>query len=70
VARRVAWSGAGVNLRTSTPGPSRVRRAVQRVLDRPRLRQRTRELGASLTAAGGPEKAGALVEELLAPTVD
>jgi len=66
VARRVAWSGAGLDLRTGTPRPHRVRRAVTRALHEPRLRQRAGELGAALRAAGGAHTAGALVEELLA----
>ncbi|GAA4982286.1 glycosyltransferase [Kineococcus glutinatus] len=32
VAARVAWAGAGVNLRTGSPAPQRIRRAVRRVL--------------------------------------
>ena len=34
VAARVAWTGAGVNLRTGTPTPSAVRAAVREVLER------------------------------------
>ena len=32
VAARVAWSGAGINLRTRRPSPAALRRAVQKVL--------------------------------------
>jgi MGT family glycosyltransferase len=38
VAARVAWSGSGVNLRSGAPSPPRIRRAVRRVLGRPRYR--------------------------------
>ena len=65
VARRVAWSGAGVDLRTGRPGPGRVGRAVQDVLSRPEYRQRAGELGAALTAAGGVGRAVTLIEGLL-----
>ncbi|WP_327008307.1 hypothetical protein OHA72_14250 [Dactylosporangium sp. NBC_01737] len=65
VARRVAWSGAGIDLRTGTPRPAQVRAAVTRVLAEPRMRQRAGEVGAALTAAGGVPKAADLVEELL-----
>ncbi|HTJ37265.1 MAG TPA: glycosyltransferase [Dactylosporangium sp.] len=65
VARRVAWSGAGVDLRTGTPRPDRVRAAVTRVLGEPRMRERAAEVGAALTAAGGVPRAADLVEELL-----
>jgi UDP:flavonoid glycosyltransferase YjiC (YdhE family) len=66
VARRVAWSGTGLNLRTGTPRPRKVRDAVLRVLSDARMRDRARELGAALTAAGGTRTAGDLVERLLA----
>jgi UDP:flavonoid glycosyltransferase YjiC (YdhE family) len=65
VARRVAWSGAGVNLRTGTPRPRKVRDAVLRVLGDARMRDRARELGAALTAVGGAKVAGDLVDSLL-----
>jgi UDP:flavonoid glycosyltransferase YjiC (YdhE family) len=65
VARRVAWSGAGLNLRTGTPGPRQVRDAVLRVLGDARMRDRARELGMALTAAGGTKAAADLVDRLL-----
>jgi UDP:flavonoid glycosyltransferase YjiC (YdhE family) len=68
VARRVAWSGAGLNLRTGTPGPRKVRAAVLRVLGDARMRDRARELGAALTAAGGVRTAGDLMDRVLIGT--
>ena len=65
VARRVAWSGAGVDLRTGTPRPASVARAVDRVLTDEAFRARAGELGAALTAAGGAGAAGELIEQLL-----
>ncbi len=65
VARRVAWSGVGVNLRSGRPGARTVCRAVRQVLSRPQLRQRVSELAVTLTAAGGADTAGTLVEGLL-----
>ncbi len=65
VARRVAWSGAGLDLRTGRPRPQRVRRAVHEVLSRPEIRRRAGELGARMTAAGGVHRAGDLVEAVL-----
>ncbi|MFB9236155.1 glycosyltransferase [Plantactinospora siamensis] len=66
VARRVAWSGVGLDLRTGRPRPERIRRAVTEVLARPAFRRRTAELSAALDAAGGTPRAAALIEELLA----
>jgi UDP:flavonoid glycosyltransferase YjiC (YdhE family) len=65
VARRVAWSGAGLDLRTGSPKPARIAQAVREVLDRPAFADRARELGASLVAAGGVTRAGDLLEGLL-----
>jgi UDP:flavonoid glycosyltransferase YjiC (YdhE family) len=65
VARRVAWSGVGVDLRTGRPAVHKVRRAVRQVLSRPDMRQRAGELAEAMTAAGGADTAGRLLEELL-----
>jgi MGT family glycosyltransferase len=40
VAARVAWSGAGLNLKTATPTPAQVRTGVRTLLDHPRYRDR------------------------------
>jgi UDP:flavonoid glycosyltransferase YjiC (YdhE family) len=65
VARRVGWSGAGLDLRTGTPKAGRVAAAVDRVLAEPGFRARARDLGAAVTAAGGATTAVDLVEGLL-----
>ena len=44
VAARVAWSGAGLNLKTGKPKPQAVRVAVRAVLDDPRYRARAQTL--------------------------
>lgn len=44
VAARVAWSGAGIDLKSATPSPASVRAAVRRVLGDPSFRNRAREL--------------------------
>ncbi|WP_027344615.1 glycosyltransferase [Hamadaea tsunoensis] len=64
VARRVAWSGAGLNLRTGKPGPRRIRDAVRRVLAEPRIKQRAGEIGARLAQGGGTAAAVDLIEGL------
>jgi UDP:flavonoid glycosyltransferase YjiC (YdhE family) len=66
VARRVAWSGAGIDLRTGSPKPARIAAAVREILDRPAFASRAQEIGMSLTAAGGPARAGDLLDALLA----
>lgn len=66
VARRVAWSGAGIDLRTATPKPARIAHAVREVMSQARFRARAGQLGQALSSAGGVHKAGDLLEGLLA----
>jgi UDP:flavonoid glycosyltransferase YjiC (YdhE family) len=65
VARRVAWSGAGVDLRTRRPGARRVRAAVDRVLADAGMRRTVGRLAEQLAAAGGAGRGAELVEDLL-----
>ena len=65
IARRVAWAGAGIDLRTGRPTPVQVRDAVGPVLADPAYRRRARELAASMGAAGGVRRAADLVEQRL-----
>jgi UDP:flavonoid glycosyltransferase YjiC (YdhE family) len=65
IARRVAWSGVGLDLRTARPKPERLRRVVWQVLNNPRLRTRSREIGEALAAGGGTSAAATLVQQLL-----
>ena len=48
VAARVAWSGAGVDLRTGRPDPDAIREAVRRVLADPEPRRNARRIAASI----------------------
>jgi len=66
VARRVGWSGAGIDLRTGRPSPAAVRAAVDRVLDDPAHARRAGELAGLLRAAGGTTAAATLVTDQLA----
>jgi MGT family glycosyltransferase len=66
VAARVAWSGAGVNLRTGTPTPRTVRTAVRTVLDTPGHRGHARRLQAALSRRDGVAEIAALVDEVIA----
>jgi UDP:flavonoid glycosyltransferase YjiC (YdhE family) len=62
VAARVAWSGAGVNLRTGSPSPGRVRRAVRRVSGNASFRREAGRLQREIAELGDPV---ATVAELL-----
>jgi len=44
IAARVAWTGAGLNLRTGSPSPEKIRNAVDRLLTEPAFRAAARRL--------------------------
>lgn len=54
VAARVAWAGCGRDLRTGTPRPEAIRRAVRDVLTTPSYRARSRELATTIAALPDP----------------
>jgi len=66
VAARVAWAGAGVNLRTGTPTPSAVRVAVRNVLNDGRYLGAARKLEAAFARRDGVAEIAALVDEVIA----
>jgi MGT family glycosyltransferase len=63
-ANRIAWAGVGVNLKTKSPSPEQVRRAVRTVLDTPSYRQRARQLQAEMAPRDAPTEATVLLERL------
>ena len=71
VAARVAWSGAGIDLRTGRPSPRQVRRAVRDALHRPRHRAAAQRLQAEFAAMPDPVDvvAAAVVESSRVPAV-
>jgi len=66
VAARVAWSGAGVDLRTGTPRPAAVRSAVRTVLGDDRYLRRARALEVAFARRDGVAETAALIDELIA----
>jgi UDP:flavonoid glycosyltransferase YjiC (YdhE family) len=65
IAARVAWSGAGVNLRTGDPSAEQVGDAVRRVLREPAFRTRARALAAEYAAHDAHERLAETVDELV-----
>jgi MGT family glycosyltransferase len=61
---RLVASGAGIRLAPRACTPRRMRRAVTRVLEDPRFRRQARRLSAEFRAAGGTERAAALIGRL------
>lgn len=62
VAARVAWSGAGVNLRTGTPKPAAVAAAVERVGEEQSFRDAASRVAVELRSLGGADRAADLLE--------
>jgi UDP:flavonoid glycosyltransferase YjiC (YdhE family) len=65
VAARVAWSGAGVNLRTGTPSAPALGEAIDRVLSEPSFRTGAARVGAQLRSLGGAAHVAELLEGTL-----
>ena len=65
VAARVAWSGAGINLKTGTPSAAEVREAVRRILDDGRYLHRARQLEAAFARKDGTAEIAALLDEVV-----
>lgn len=65
VAARVAWSGAGINLRTGAPTPGAVGAAVREVLNDGRYLRRARELEAAFAQRDGVAEIAAQVDEVI-----
>ncbi|MCP2367682.1 UDP:flavonoid glycosyltransferase YjiC (YdhE family) [Agromyces flavus] len=56
IAARVAWAGAGIDLRTGTPKPRAILRAWRRLSSDPGYRERAEHLGRELRRHDGPRE--------------
>lgn len=65
VAARVAWAGAGVNLKTGTPSAKAVRAGVREVLNNDRYLRGARNLEAAFARRDGVAEIAALVDEVI-----
>lgn len=66
IAARVAWSGAGIDLKTRRPSPAQIRAAVRTLRSNPRYRQHARRIQADYARHNAPEEAATLLEQLAA----
>jgi len=66
VAARVAWTGAGVNLKTGTPSAGAIRAAVRKVLSDGRYLRSARDLEAAFARRNGVAEIEALIDEVIA----
>jgi UDP:flavonoid glycosyltransferase YjiC (YdhE family) len=66
VLARLAWSGAGIDLKTGNPSPYRIRTAVRRVLGTPSYRENARRIQSDLARHDARREAAELLEQLAA----
>jgi MGT family glycosyltransferase len=64
VAARVAWSGVGIRLKTETPTPAAVRKAVHTALENPTHRDAAQLIAASMARARGMTQLADIVDAL------
>jgi MGT family glycosyltransferase len=64
VSAHVAWSGVGINLRTSRPSPKAIAEAVERVLREPKFRERSLALRSQTAGTSPASTAADLLENL------
>lgn len=65
VAARVAWSGAGIDLRTGRPRPIRLRNAVRQVIREPSFREHALQIAEEFRQLGGATRAAESIERVL-----
>jgi UDP:flavonoid glycosyltransferase YjiC (YdhE family) len=66
IAARVAWSGAGIDLKTNTPTPDQIRAAVDTVLLNHSHRRQAARIRADYARHNAPHEAASLLEQLAA----
>jgi MGT family glycosyltransferase len=64
VCARVAWTGAGINLKTQTPTPAKIQQAVREILQNPQYRQVAERLQAEIQACDPASRSVELLEQL------
>jgi UDP:flavonoid glycosyltransferase YjiC (YdhE family) len=67
VTARVAWSGAGINLKTNAPKAESVARAVRAVLADPRYREASEAIGRAITASPGLAGLDGVLDRVMRP---
>ncbi|KAK2040361.1 PdmS protein [Colletotrichum somersetense] len=67
VSARVAWSGAGIDLATNTPGEKALRAAVERIVSDPKYRTAAERIRDDFAKHNGPEEAADHLERLAEP---
>lgn len=66
VCARIAWAGVGIDLKTKSPRPEQVRKAVQTILAEPAYKQKAQAIQQEYARHDAPKLAAELLEQLLA----
>ncbi|WP_213805255.1 nucleotide disphospho-sugar-binding domain-containing protein [Granulicella sp. dw_53] len=66
VCARLAWTGAGINLKTGSPTPEQIRAAVREMLGDPRYRERAKKMKESLSRYDALKTVAMAVEAAIA----
>ncbi|MFQ5650763.1 MAG: glycosyltransferase [bacterium] len=64
ICARVDWAGVGINLKTDSPKPQQIKKAVKKVLADTKYKQRARQIQYDFARYHAPTKAAELLEEL------
>ncbi|BDA74974.1 glycosyl transferase [Rivularia sp. IAM M-261] len=64
VGARVEWSGVGINLKTKTPAPAKIKDAVKKILSSYHYRQKAKSIGDEISHYDAPTNAATLLEQL------
>jgi UDP:flavonoid glycosyltransferase YjiC (YdhE family) len=64
ICTRIAWAGVGINLKTRTPKPEQVRKAVRTMLTDPRYSRKAQQIAADFARHDAPAEAAQLLEQL------
>ena len=65
VGSRIAWSGAGINLKTGSPAPDQLKEAITEVLQYPSYKQQAKRIQADFARHDSPTEAARLLEHLV-----
>jgi MGT family glycosyltransferase len=66
VCARIAWAGAGIDLKTQSPKPSQVKEAVKSILTDPSYREKAQAIQRDYAQHDAPKRAAELLEDLIA----
>ena len=65
VCQRISWSGAGINLKSNSPKPAMIKKAVMTVLNNKKYKERAMELKKDFERYDAPTRAAELIENLV-----